>query len=308
MVWRCISFVLICAFFSNLSVAQTALGEIEIEDYLRSSKLKCDSYMLTVKVDFSSEPGHPSSCSGSDEFVELVSKADGLIWRRARRDARVYETPPDGMYPCQSFPRQWCKLVVGKDLFGMAVDLNNANKDPYQFAPVKSLNPECLVFPELFDSPFCNGSARNNFRPLSMTSRFVSGLTCIDANQQRGGSAVVSKWSYMNGSDTLWELESQGGFPTVVKWMQYSKPVGDSVPVGEPLGFATFNRIEWQDDDYGKYPKKVSSVQLVGGNVADGVSGVVDLEFKLNVDDEPFRNELTKIKKRLEELNNKKAK
>jgi len=47
---------------------------------------------------------------------------------------------------------------------------------------------------------------------------------------------------------------------------------------------------------------------MFGGGATDGVSGVVDVVFKLNVDDEPFRNELTKIRKRLEELNNKKAK
>ncbi len=307
MVLRCLCLFLICVVDRSASFAQTALGEIEIDDYLRSSKLKCDSYMLTVKVEFGSEPGHWASCTGSDEFVELVSKVDGLTWRRAHRDARMYEVPPDNIYPCDSFRRQWCQLVQGTDVYGMPVDLNNTNRDPFLFAALKSVDPECLVFPELFDSPFTCASSRNEFDTVDISSRFVSSLTCIDARETDGG-AVVSKWSYMNGSDNLWELESIGGFPIVVKWMRFAEPVGSKVPAGKPLGYIAFNKIEWQEDEYGKYPKKVSSIQMFGGSVFDGVAGTVDMEFKLNVDDDAYRNELAKIKKRLAELERESAK
>lgn len=305
MVLRCLCLFLICVVDRSASFAQTALGEIEIDDYLRSSKLKCDSYMLTVKVEFGSEPGHWASCTGSDEFVELVSKVDGLTWRRAHRDARMYEIPPDNGYPCHAFRRQWCQLVRGTDVYGMPVDLNNTNRDPFLFAALKSVDPECLVFPELFDSPFTRSNIRQKSNAIDMASRFASSLTCIDARETEGG-AVVSKWSYMNGSDMLWELESIGGFPMVVKWMSFAEPVGDKVPAGKPVRFEVFNKIEWQEDEYGKYPKKVSSIQSIGGT--DGVAGTVDMEFKLNVDDDAYRNELAKIKKRLAELDSKTAK
>ena len=50
----------------------------------------------------------------------------------------------------------------------------------------------------------------------------------------------------------------------------------------------------------------MSSIQSIGGT--DGVAGTVDMEFKLNVDDDAYRNELSKIKKRLEEIDRKTAK
>jgi hypothetical protein len=190
MAFRCICLVLICALFPSLSFAQTALGEIEIEEYLHSAKLNCDSYMLTAKVEFSTEPGHALSCSGTEEFVELVSKSDGIVWRRAHRDAKPHELTPDDAYPCMSFSRQWCRLNVGKDLFGIAAEWNNANRDPFQFAMVKSIDPGCLVFPELFDSPFLDGSGRDRTDVGSMASRLATNLTCIHANAK--GDAVTS--------------------------------------------------------------------------------------------------------------------
>ncbi len=117
-----------------------------------------------------------------------------------------------------------------------------------------------------------------------------------------------SKWSYSNGSDALWELESEDGYPSLVKWATYSQPIADSVPVGKPRGFTTYNKIEWQEDDYGKYPKRLSSSQVVSGTVVDGLPLLLDAEFKLDVNNKVFRDELAKVKKRLVELQNRKLK
>lgn len=296
MVWRTIVLIGTLLISQAYLFAQEELGGFEVQEYIRSSKLRCDDYMLTVKTEFRSEPGAQASCAGTEEFVELVSKDDGLVWRRARREAQPYEAQDEG-YLCLAFPRQWCRLDSGKDIYGMSADLNNSNKDPFKFGPAKSVDPECLVFPELFEWPFLRPSYRGKGIIISTTKLFVDKLKCIDAKQE--GGVVVSKWSYMNGSRILWELESEGGYPSIVKIIEYSNPVMGTVPDDKPIEYVTLNKIEWQEDDHGKYPKRVSSTHTIGDTVF-----VLDAEFRLNSNDNAFRSELAKVKQRLQELQN----
>jgi|LauGreDrversion4_2_1035121.scaffolds.fasta_scaffold328298_2 hypothetical protein len=303
MSWRCFFFVLSLSVSCRFCLSQEVQGEIEIDDYQNSGKLTCDSYMLTVMTEFSTEPGHPTSGSGIEEFVELVSKPDGIRWRRARRHSQLYEIPPNNEYPCEMISRQWCLLEVGANTYGMTE--NAVEKDPFSFVLLPTVNPGCLAFPPLFDWPFLNPSTRNKNHRESFLSLFQSKLKCISASEKN--EKVVSKWSYMNGSSVMWELESNQGYPSIVKCIVFPKPVLDSVPVGKPTGFVTYNKIEWQEDEFGRYPKRVSSSQSQGGSVEESSTMVLEAEFKLNVDDNTYEQELARVKKRLQELKSNKG-
>lgn len=302
MIWRYCVFVVVWLILPRFCYGQEELGEVEIEDYLRTSRLRCDNYMMTVKTEFGTELDHPSGCSGTEEFVELFSKDDRIVWRRARRDAKPYEISSDGSYPCLSFSKQWCRLEVNNKIgYGMIEEVG-VSRDLFEFVPMKSVAPGCLVFPELIDWPFVNSASRHVLLPETIVSLFTKKLRCIDATEK--GGSVVSKWSHMNESGGMWELESEKGYPSVVKWMMYPNPVKDKVPVGNPSGFMAYNKIEWQEDEYGKYPKRINSTYSNTGAKDEGVT-VLEAEFKLNVDDEAFRNELARVKKRLKELEKK---
>jgi hypothetical protein len=303
MIWRCLVFMFSFCVYYPCCFSQEALGEAEIDAYLNSSKLACDSYMLTVKTEFSSEPGRPDSYSGTEEFVELVSKADGIRWVRARRDARPSEVDPNGEYPCIALPRQWCRVEVEDRLYGL--NEQGVSKDPFHFVQVKTVNSKCLVFPRLFDWPFLNPGTRSLPYRESAASIFQSKYRCISGSEKHGD--VVSKWSSMNGSMMMWEVESNDGYPSIVKWVGFSKPVMDAVPDSKPVGFVTFNRIEWQEDEFGKYPKRILSSQTEGLPLDQGLAVVVEAEFKLNVDDNKYEQELARVKKRLQELKSNKG-
>jgi hypothetical protein len=81
----------------------------------------------------------------------------------------------------------------------------------------------------------------------------------------------------------------------------------DAVPDSKPVGFVTFNRIEWQEDEFGKYPKRILSSQTEGLPLDQGLAVVVEAEFKLNVDDNKYEQELARVKKRLQELKSNKG-
>ncbi len=303
--WQGLCLLLCISISSKFCFAQTVLGELEMEDYAHSSKFRCDSYMLTVKTEYRSEPGHVDSCFGSEEFVKLVSKEDDLLWMRARRNAQPFQIPENGQYTWDAIPGQWCRLNLGKQVFGIQEHFSN-DRDLFHFESMGSVDPGSLVFPEPFDAPFLTSGKRSRYTPSSILSLFSTKLKCIEANQN--SNVVVSKWSYMNGSDVLWEVQSEDGYPVVVRLMQYSKPVMDSVPLGKPLGFIAENKIDWQEDDHGKYPKRVTSSQTSGLPLAEGRVTLIELYFKLDVENDAFRAELAKVKRRLEEIQKRNSK
>ncbi len=63
-----------------------------------------------------------------------------------------------------------------------------------------------------------------------------------------------------------------------------------------------------QEDDHGKYPKRVTSSQTSGLPLAEGRVTLIELYFKLDVENDAFRAELAKVKRRLEEIQKRNSK
>lgn len=298
---RCLVFLSAMFFLHPRSlISQIHVAESAMLEYVESSKIDHDNFMITVKTNFSTEPDVAFAHSGFEQYVKLVSKTEDIVWERASRKIELavqYEAIPD-------FAKSdsWSSLRHRGNLYGLSFGSFRSTELLFAFELLGSHSKGKCFFPSLFSWPFAPAAMRTNSYPEDFASKiFLEATECISAVSKDG--LLKSTWVYPQGTGLMWDVAMKNGKPVIVTLFDFDGKIDQSNPNRGKASILSEIRTDWKEDIFGTYPSKIIATHKLPNSGVE-TSAFMILEANISVDSQnaPFNEELERIKKRLNAL------